>query len=424
MDQGRLAIRVAGPLTWPQSWWCALIFAAAARPVTAVMSEHAHWRGARRIGDIAVQAALVAVVGGMAYAAVVNAAQNLAHANIATGFGFWNNTAGFDISQTLIPYSSSTSSFGRAFWVGLLNTLLVSGAGIVLATVLGFTIGIARLSSNWLVAHLAGGYVELIRNVPLLLQLLFWYNAVLKSLPELRSSLALPGGALLNNRGLFIPRAEFAAGFEFVVAATLAGIVAGVVLWLWAKRRRQRTGARSRMRWWIVALVVGLPLLAFVLAGFPLALNVPHVGRFNVTGGVEILPEFAALLLALSAYTAAFIAEVVRAGLLAVPRGQVEAAQALGLRGATILRRIVVPQAMRVIVPPLTSQYLNLIKNSSLAVAIGYPDLVQVFAGSVLNITGQAVEVIAITMAVYLVISLFTSLLMNFYAHATAFAER
>jgi len=381
-------------------------------------------RRPRRLGSVAVQLGLVLLIAGLAYAAIINAAQNLSRAHIASGFGFWNNTAGFDISQTLIDYSASSSSFGRAFWVGLLNTLLVAGIGIVLATVLGFVVGIARLSRNWLVARLAGGYVELIRNVPLLLQILFWYNAVLRSLPALRGSITLPGGGILNNRGLFLPRPEFAPGFAAVLAALLLGVGAAILLRLWARRRQARTGAQLRVLWPVLGLVGGLPLIVFALTGFPLTFQAPDVGRFNVRGGLEILPEFAALLTALSVYTAAFIAEVVRAGILAVPHGQIEAAQALGLRSGRMLRLIIVPQAMRVIVPPLTSQYLNLIKNSSLAVAIGYPDLVQVFAGSVLNITGQAVEVIAITMAVYLAISLFTSLLMNLYAHTTAVVER
>jgi general L-amino acid transport system permease protein len=378
----------------------------------------------RRWGNIGLQAALVVVVGGLAGAAAINAAQNLAQAHIASGFGFWNNTAGFDISQTLIYYSSSTSTFGRAFWVGLLNTLLVAGIGIVLATVLGFVIGIARLSRNWLVSRLAGTYVEMIRNVPLLLQLLFWYNAVLKSLPELRGSVSLPGGGILNNRGLFLPRPEFADGFGLVAVTLLFGIVATLVLRVWARRRQERTGQRPYTIWVALGLIVILPLLVFLLSGDPMSFSVPKMGRFNVMGGVEILPEFAALLVALTIYTAAFIAEVVRAGVAAVPPGQTEAAQALGLPSRTILRLVVIPQAMRVIVPPLTSQYLNLIKNSSLAVAIGYPDLVQVFTGSVLNITGQAVEVVAITMAVYLFISLVTSLLMNLYGRAVGFVER
>ncbi len=373
---------------------------------------------------IGLQVLLVAVIGGLIYGAFINAADNLARAHISSGFGFWNNSAGFDISQTLIPYSAGMSTFGRAFWVGLLNTLLVAALGIVLATLLGFAIGIARLSRNWLVARLAGFYVELIRNIPLLLQLLFWYNAVLKSLPELRDSIVLPMGGFLNNRGLFLPRPVFAPDFSAVIAALLVGIVAAIVLQVWARRRRERTGAPTAVGWRIAALLVGPPLAALALADFPVAFELPRMSRFNVVGGLEILPEFAALVVALSVYTAAFIAEVVRAGILAVAVGQTEAAQALGLRSGTTLRLIVVPQAMRVIVPPLTSQYLNLTKNSSLAVAIGYPDLVQVFAGSVLNITGQAVEVIAITMAVYLTISLFTSLVMSLYGRMSAVVER
>ncbi len=376
------------------------------------------------IRSIALQALLVLIVVALAGDAAYNAAVNLARANIAHGFGFWDNTAGFDISQTLISYSSSTSTFGRAFWVGLLNTLLVSALGIVLATILGFVVGLARLSRNWLVARLAGGYVELIRNIPLLLQILFWYNAVLKSLPELRGSVTLPFGGYLNNRGLFLPRPEFGERFDAVLIAFLIGVIAAIVLHFRARRLRERTGAPVRTLWPSLGAIVGLPLAAFVLFRFPLSFHNPDLGRFNVRGGLEILPEFAALLIALSVYTAAFIAEVVRAGVMSVSAGQVEAAQALGLRSSTTLRLIVVPQAMRVIVPPLTNQYLNLTKNSSLAVAIGYPDLVQVFAGSVLNITGQAVEVIAITMAVYLSISLATSFLMNLYGRSVALVER
>ena len=375
-------------------------------------------------GRLVLQAALLAVVAGLIGAAGYNAAQNLAKAHIAHGFGFWNNTAGFDISQTLIDYSSSTSTFGRAFWVGLLNTLLVAAIGIVLATILGFVIGIARLSRNWLVARLAGGYVEVIRNIPLLLQILFWYNAVLKGLPEMRGSIALPFGGFLNNRGLFLPKPVFAPDFDAVVIAFAAGLIAAIGWRIWAKRYQARTGAQMPIVLPALAVIFVLPFAVFVVAGKPLTFGIPDMGRFNIRGGLEILPEFAALLFALTVYTAAFIAEVVRAGVLAVPAGQIEAAQALGLRAGTTLRLVVVPQAMRVIVPPLTSQYLNLIKNSSLAVAIGYPDLVQVFAGSVLNITGQAVEVIAITMAVYLGISLVTSLLMNLYGRTVVVVER
>ena len=339
-------------------------------------------------------------------------------------FGFWNNTAGFDISQTLIDYSARGSTYGRAFWVGLLNTLLVAGVGIVIATILGFVIGISRLSRNWLLAKVAGGYVETIRNLPLLLQLLFWYNAVLKALPDIRESIVIGGGVYLNNRGLFLPEPIFKSGFGVVLIALLAGVAGAVAFYVWAHKRQEVTGQQAPVLRVALALIFGLPLAAFILAGFPLSFEFPQSGRFNVTGGLEVLPEFAALLFGLSIYTAAFIAEVVRAGILAVSRGQTEAAYSLGLRPRLTLRLIVIPQAMRVIIPPLTSQYLNLTKNSSLAVAIGYPDLVQVFTGTVLNQTGQAVEVVAITMLVYLVISLGTSLLMNLYNSRIALVER
>ena len=369
------------------------------------------------------QVLLCAIIALLAWAAFSNAIENLARAKIASGFGFWDHTAGFDISQTLISYSV-TSTYGRAFWVGLINTLLVASVGIVLATVLGFAIGIARLSTNWLVARTAGAYVECIRNIPLLLQLLFWYNAVLKTLPVVRDSLAIPGGGFLNNRGLFLPQPLFRPEFRWVLAALVAGVVTAVVYRGFAKRRQLRTGAQSPTGWAALALVLALPLVVFLATGLPVDFEYPQPSRFNIRGGLEILPEFMALLFGLVVYTAAFIAEVVRAGIQSVSRGQAEAAYSLGLRPGPTLRLVVIPQAMRVIIPPLTSQYLNLTKNSSLAVAVGYPDLVQIFAGTVLNQTGQAVEVIAITMAVYLTISLVTSALMNLYNRRVALVER
>ena len=377
-----------------------------------------------KVRSIVYQLALCVAVGFLVYGAASNAIENLARAHIASGFGFWENTAGFDISQTLIEYSSRGSTYGRAFWVGLLNTLLVAGVGIVFATIIGFVVGISRLSRNWLVAKVAGGYVEIIRNLPLLLQLLFWYNAVLKALPDIRDSIVVGGGLYLNNRGLFLPEPVFKPGFGAVLIALLTGIVGAVGFYVWARKRQERTGQQAPVLRVALALVAGLPLVAYFLAGRPLGFEFPQAGRFNISGGIEILPEFAALLFGLSIYTAAFIAEVVRAGILAVSRGQSEAAYSLGLKPGPTLRLVVVPQAMRVIIPPLTSQYLNLTKNSTLAVAIGYPDLVQVFTGTVLNQTGQAVEVVAITMLVYLCISLGTSLLMNIYNSRMSLAER
>ncbi len=377
-----------------------------------------------KIRSVAYQVALCVIVALLVYGAVNNAIENLRRAHIASGFGFWDHTAGFDISQTLISFTSDASTYGRAFWVGLLNTLLVAVLGIIFATILGFTVGICRLSTNWLLSRVATAYVELIRNIPLLLQLLFWYNAVLKALPEMRDSLALWGGAFLNNRGLFLPNPMAKPGFEAVEIALMAGVVGAIGYRTWARKRQMATGQQAPVVTVALLLIIGLPLLVHLAAGLPLAFEFPQKARFNIRGGIEVGPEFAALLVGLSIYTAAFIAEVVRAGILAVSRGQTEAAFSLGLRPRPTLRLIVVPQAMRVIIPPLTSQYLNLIKNSSLAVAIGYPDLVQVFTGTVLNQTGQAVEVVAITMAVYLTISLVTSLAMNIYNSRMSLVER
>jgi general L-amino acid transport system permease protein len=377
-----------------------------------------------KVRSVVYQIALCAVVFGLVYGAINNAIENLQRARIASGFGFWNNTAGFDISQTLIEYTSQASTYGRAFWVGLLNTLLVAGLGVVFATILGFVIGIARLSKNWLLAKVASGYVELIRNIPLLLQLLFWYNAVLKTLPDIRDSIIISGGGFLNNRGLFLPQPVFTSGFGMVEIAFILGIVAATAFCIWARKRQMETGQQAPVFLVAFGLVIALPLAVCALAGFPVDFIFPEKARFNINGGIEVLPEFAALLVGLVIYTAAFIAEVVRAGILAVSRGQTEAAYSLGLRPRPTLRLVVVPQAMRVIIPPLTSQYLNLTKNSSLAVAVGYPDLVQVFTGTVLNQTGQAVEVVAVTMAVYLTISLLTSLAMNIYNTRIALVER
>lgn len=377
-----------------------------------------------RVRSIAYQVVLCAIIVFLFWAAIKNAADNLARARIASGFGFWNVTAGFDISQALIEYSAQGSTYGQAFWVGLINTLLVAIVGIILATILGFLIGVARLSRNYLVARIAAGYVELIRNLPLLLQLLFWYNAVLKTLPDLRSSIAIPGGGYLNNRGLFLPDVVFNRGGTTVWISLLLAVVAAVAFRYWARRRQERTGQQAPVFWVTVACLIGFPLLVLLAGQVSVSFVFPEMGRFNIRGGIEVLPEFVALLFGLVIYTAAFIAEVVRAGIMAVSRGQTEAAHALGLRGGPTLRLVVIPQAMRVIIPPLTSQYLNLTKNSSLAVAIGYPDLVQVFTGTVLNQTGQAVEVVVITMAVYLTISLVTSLLMNIYNARMSLVER
>ena len=352
-----------------------------------------------------------------------NVAENLRRQNIASGFDFLDRTAGFDIAQSLIEYSN-VSTYGRAFWAGLLNTLIVAALGIVLATILGFLIGIARLSSNWVIARLATAYVEIIRNLPLLLQLMFWYFAVLKNLPAPRQSVVLPGGGFLNVRGLFIPAPVPQAGFNVVEVVFVLGILASIGVYLWAARRQKLTGQQFPVFWTSLGLILGLPLIAYLLLGMPLSWEYPVLRGFNFQGGIVMIPEFMALLIGLATYTASFIAEIVRAGILGVPKGQKEAARAVGLTNGQMLRLVVIPQAARIIIPPLTSQYLNLTKNSSLAVAIGYPDFVSVFTGTVLNQTGQAVEVILMTMGVFLTISLLTAGFMNWFNTRMALVER
>ncbi len=369
------------------------------------------------------QVLLLAAVAYAAYWVTNNVADNLRRQNVATGFDFLGRTSGFDVSQSLIEYSNA-SSYGRAFWVGLLNTLLVAVLGIIAATVIGFIVGIGRLSSNWLVARLATAYVEIVRNLPLLLQLFFWYFAVLKTLPAPRQSHVLPGGAYLNVRGLYLPAPVPQPGFDAVAIAFGVGLLLAFVLGAWSRRRQETTGQRIPVLWPSLLIIVALPLVAYFATGSPLSLNYPELRGFNFQGGIALQPELLALLLGLSIYTASFIAEIVRAGILGVPKGQTEAAQALGLTNALRLRLVVIPQALRIIIPPLTSQYLNLTKNSSLAVAIGYPDFVSVFTGTVLNQTGQAVEVILMTMGVFLTFSLVTSLLMNWFNRRIALVER
>jgi general L-amino acid transport system permease protein len=376
-----------------------------------------------KIRAVFYQFVLLAALVWLGYEFALNAKANLDALRIASGFGFLDNTAGFAISQSLIPYNES-DTYGRVFLVGLLNTLLVAGIGIVLATILGFCIGIARLSRNWLLARLAEAYVELIRNLPLLFQLLFWYLAVLGTLPGPRQSISLFGEIFLNNRGIIVPAPVAGKGAAAVAAVFAVSVIATVALRLWARRLQIRTGRQVPLLWTSLTLLVVPALLALIATGFPIGFERPELRGFNFVGGIRLLPEFVALVVALTTYTAAFIAEVVRAGLLAVPRGQSEAASALGLRRGLTLRLIVVPQALRVIVPPLTNQYLNLTKNSSLAVAVGYPDLFAVFAGTTLHQTGQAIEIIAMTMAVYLAISLVTSALMNWYNAHIRIAER
>jgi general L-amino acid transport system permease protein len=375
------------------------------------------WRG------LAGQILLAGVVAFLVIEATINARDNMHARGIPTDLSFWNMPAGFDINQSFVSYSA-ISTYGRAFVVGLLNTLFVAIVGVIFATIVGFAVGAARLSKSWLLARLATIYVEVIRNIPLLLQLLFWYNAVLKPLPGPRQSVDLFGAAFINNRGLFVPEPIARAGFDYVLIAFAIGIVGSAIFWFLARQRQMQTGAQWPVVRVSLALVLGLPILVYFLTGRPLEFVVPQLRGFNFVGGVRLSPELVALLLSLILYTASFIAEIVRAGIQSVPRGQTEASLALGLRPGPVRRLVIMPQAMRVIIPPLTNQYLNLTKNSSLAVFIGYPDLVQIFAGTVLNQTGAAVQVIFITMAVYLAISLATSAVMNLYARHTAIRER
>lgn len=368
------------------------------------------------------QVLAILLVGGFFATIAVNTIDNLRALNVASGFGFLQHTAGFGISQTLIEYSEA-STYGRAFFVALLNTLLVAGIGIVFATVLGFLVGIARLSSNWLVAKLATIYIETFRNIPLLLQILFWYTAVLSNLPAPRDSMQF-GGMLLNKRGLYAPAPTGEPGFEYVMLAFAVALLGIIILRRLSERKRMNTGIGLPVLFPGLGLVFGVPLLVFWLAGSPLHFEVPELRGFNFVGGLRASPELLALVFALSIYTASFIAEIVRSGIQAVNWGQSEAALALGLRRPEVLRLVVVPQALRVIIPPLTSQFLNLTKNSSLAAALAYPELASVFAGTVLNQTGQAIEVLAITMAVYLSLSLLTSMAMNFYNSRIALVER
>ena len=352
-----------------------------------------------------------------------NTYANLEKQGIATGFGFLETTAGFGIITHLIDYTEA-SSYGAAFIVGLLNTLLMSISGIVAATIIGVIIGVARLSKNWLVARLAMVYIETFRNIPLLLQIFFWYFAVLRALPSPKNSVNFADGVFLNNRGIYMPSSILEDGFSLVVAALVVAVIAIVVIARWAHKRQEKTGQQFHTVYVSIGIIIGLPLLALIVTGFPLSWEIPVLKGFNFVGGTVIIPEFVALWLSLSIYTASFIAEVVRAGIQAVSHGQTEAANALGLRAAPTLRLVILPQALRVIIPPLSSQYLNLTKNSSLATAIAFPDLVSVFTGTVLNQTGQAVEIISITMAVYLSISLLISMFMNWYNARMALVER
>src|SRR5450830_1758624 len=344
-----------------------------------------------------------------------NTQTNLQHRGITSGFDFLERSAGFGIAQHLIDYTES-DSYARVFVIGLLNTLLV--------TLLGFIIGVARLSPNWMINKLATVYVEVFRNIPPLLQILFWYFAVFLTMPGPRNSHNFGDTFFVSSRGLNMPAALAADGFWPFVASVVVAMVAIALMTRWANKRFEATGVPFHKFWVGLALLVLIPALCALIFGVPLHWEMPKLQGFNFVGGWVLIPELLALTLALTVYTAAFIAEIVRSGIKSVSHGQTEAARSLGLRPGPTLRKVIIPQALRVIIPPLTSQYLNLAKNSSLAAGIGYPEMVSLFAGTVLNQTGQAIEVIAITMSVYLAISISISLLMNWYNKRIALIER
>jgi general L-amino acid transport system permease protein len=383
--------------------------------------SRAFWRDERVI-QVAAQILFLALVIWVGSIALRNMLTSLQQQGLVLGFDFLNSGAGFDISDAPIPYSS-TDTFARALQVGLLNTILVSVLGIVLSTLLGIVVGVARLSSNWLVNRMAWVFVEVMRNVPLLVLLVFIYTAFFLKLPRARQAVSL-GPIYLSNRGVAIPWGEPTDTWSLYVSVLIGALIAGAVVGL-AMRWWQNRSGRPRPQ--VVPSLLTMTLIAligwFALPQPPLALSLPEIAGFNFRGGQVLSPEFMALLIGLVIYTAAFIGEVVRAGIQAVPKGQVEAARALGLNPARTLRLVVFPQALRVIIPPVTNQYLNLTKNSTLAVAIGYPDLFAI-SGTIINQTGRAVEMIAVVMAVYLMLSLITSLVMNWYNRRVRLVER
>jgi general L-amino acid transport system permease protein len=368
---------------------------------------------------------LITIVGFVLFVLYVahNTSQNIEARGIKSGFEFLNHSAGFDITESPIPYTLKSTHWD-VFKVGLINTLIVSFYGIILASILGLIIGVARLSKNWLISRLAATYIETFRNIPLLLQILFWYNVVLAAMPSVRQSYSFFDAIFINQRGIFLPKPIFGAGSEYIGIAFIAALIIGWLIHVWAKKRHLETGKNYPVFFINLAILILLPTIAYFAAGKPVHFDYPALKGFNFQGGKTFTPEFLALLFALSIYTATFIAEAIRSGIEAVGKGQKEAAQSLGLTQMQSLKLVVLPQAIRISIPPIINQYLNLIKNSSLAAAIGYPELVTVFAGTSLNVTGQALEIIAITMGTYLVISLIVSLVLNWFNKKMKIKER
>lgn len=392
-------------------------------PVTAKSGAKGEsWFYNEQFRSILYQVVLIATVVGIGLFLVSNTLHNLAVRGIATGFGYLSGESGFPISEALISHAA-TSSYGRALVVGILNTIKIAVVGIILASLLGTIVGIARLSSNWLVAKLASTYVEVIRNIPLLLQLFVWYGIVTAVLPSPRQALQPLPSVFLSNRGFKIPIMAEHPIWVWVVLAFFVALVACWFIGRWADRKQADTGKRPSVLLINIGTIIGLPLLVWLIGGAPTQVDAPVLKGFNFSGGATMTPEYVALLIGLVTYTSSFIAEIVRSGIQAVNYGQTEASKALGLSPGQTLRLVILPQSLRVIIPPVTSQYLNLTKNSSLAVAIGYPDLVSV-TNTTLNQTGQAIEAIAIMMTVYLVLSLATSAFMNWYNTRIALVER
>jgi len=377
----------------------------------------------KKVRDALSQVAVVAALLALAWYFVANAAENMTKAGIASGFDFLFRNSGIEVPMHLVPHTAA-HDFLNLLLVGVLNTLLASLLGIVFATLLGFVIGIARLSSNWLLAAIAGAYVEFVRNIPLLLFVFFWYFGIIRALPGPRQSLSLFDHVFLNSRGLYLPAPAEWQGFLWVPVALALGVTLAFLIARWAASRQALTGESYPSLAIGLGLTIGLPIIVLLAASVSTPWEVPALRGMNFRGGVVLIPEFVAIFAALVTYTAGFIAEIVRGGILAVTKGQWEAAYALGLTRAQALRLVVVPQAMRVIVPPLTSQYLNLLKNSSFGAAIAYPEIVSVFMGSTLTATGQAIEIIAITLGIYLSLSLAVSAFMNWYNARIALVTR
>jgi len=365
-----------------------------------------------KVRAILFQIVAVLIVAYVAYHGISNLTFNIDRLGIRTGFGFLDLEAGFDIAEYLIAYSPSSTNL-TAFYVGLINTLVVSAVGIVLASILGLIIGIARLSNNWLIAKLANAYIELFRNIPILLQILFWYNIALISLPSTRNSYEFFDVIFLNLRGIYFPSPIFELGFSLVIAAFVIGVALSFFIRRHFNKLHDETGIERTSFYYHLLVLIAFPLIVFFVAGSPMSFVYPELQGFNFDGGLSFSPEFLALAFALSIYTATYIAEAIRAGIESVNKGQKEAALAMGLTQAQTLKLVLLPQALRVAIPPIINQYLNLTKNSSLAAAIGYADLVAVFSGTVLNQVGQAIEIILMTMAVYLTISLVISFFLN-----------